>query len=165
MMRARRLLLVPALYVAALIWLAPLYVLAQPAPPPPPLAPPAVPAGPVPKVTGTCDRCGTVESIGQVTAKDPWTPLGSVPSSSDLGPTGVAVYQIGKGFSNQGQVFIGAAGGGVYQTRANQRNGTRWEIVVKMDDGSSRSIVQNYEPLFVAGDRVHVFGTQIELVQ
>ena len=47
----------------------------------------------------------------------------------------------------------------MYQTRANQRNVTRWEVVVKMDDGSGRSVVQNYEPLFVVGDRVHVFGT------
>jgi outer membrane lipoprotein SlyB len=146
---------------SALVWLAPLHALAQSAPPPP--VAPAVPAAS--SATGKCDRCGKVESIRQVIAKDQWTPLGSVPTSSDLGPTGVAVYQIGPGFSNQGQVFIGAAGGGVYQTRANQRNVTRWEIVVKMDDGSGRSVIQNYEPLFVAGDRVHVFGTQIELVQ
>ncbi len=151
------------LTASALVSLAPLHALAQLAPPPP--MSPTVPAGPVPKVTGACDRCGAVESIRQVVAKDQWTPLGSVPSSSDLGPTGVAVYQIGPGFSNQGQVFIGAAGGGVYQSRANQRNVTRWEVVVKMDDGSGRSVMQNYEPLFVVGDRVHVFGTQIELLQ
>ena len=34
-----------------------------------------------------------------------------------------------------------------------------------MDDGSSRSVVQNYEPLFVDDDRVRVFGTQVELIQ
>jgi outer membrane lipoprotein SlyB len=162
MMRAHRLPLLLTM-ATALAWLAPLHALAQLAPPPP--VAPAVPAGPVPKVTGVCDRCGAVETIRQVMAKDQWTPLGSVPLSSDLGPTGVAVYQIGPGFSNQGQVFIGAAGGGVYQTRANQRNVTRWEIVVRMDDGSGRSVIQNYEPLFVVGDRVHVFGTQIELLQ
>jgi len=162
MMHARWLPLVLGMCASALMWLAPLQALAQGAPPPPPMAP-AVPA--VPLGAGACDRCGKVETIRQVTAKDQWTPLGSVPSSSDLGPTGVAVYQIGPGFSNQGQVFIGAAGGGVYQTRANQRNVTRWEIVVKMDDGSGRSVIQNYEPLFVPGDRVHVFGTQIELLQ
>ena len=72
------------------------------------------------------------------------------------------MYQIGPG-SNQGQVI--SRGWGAYQTRANQRNVTRWEVVVKMDDGSSRSFVQNYEPLYVVGDRVHVFGTQLELVQ
>jgi outer membrane lipoprotein SlyB len=161
MMHAHMLPLLLAMCASALIWLAPLHALAQGAPPPP--MAPAVPA--VPLAAGACDRCGKVESIRQVTAKDQWTPLGSVPSSSDLGPTGVAVYQIGPGFSNQGQVFIGAAGGGVYQTRANQRNVTRWEVVVKMDDGSGRSVIQNYEPLLVVGDRVHVFGTQIELLQ
>ncbi len=99
-----------------------------------------------------CDRCGKVESIREVANKDQWTPLGSsVPRSSDLGATGVAAYQIGPGFSNQGQVMIGAAGGGAYQTRAKQRNNSRWEIVVKMDNGSARSIVQNYEPLLVIG--------------
>jgi outer membrane lipoprotein SlyB len=132
---------------------------AAPAKSPPAVAPAL--AGPAP----ACDRCGKVESIREVAVKDQWTPLGSVPSSSDLGPTGVAVYQIGPGFSNQGQVLVGAAGGGVYQTRANQRNRTRWEIVVKMDDGSGRSVVQNYEPLLVVGDRVRVFGSQIELLQ
>ncbi len=154
-------------------WL-PLQALAQstPAVAPGQPAPDAVPAPRVPAVapalsgpTPACDRCGKVESIREVAVKDQWTPLGSVPSSSDLGPTGVAVYQIGPGFSNQGQVLVGAAGGGVYQTRANQRNRSRWEIVVKMDDGSARSVVQNYEPLLVVGDRVHVFGSQIELLQ
>lgn len=161
MMHAHMLPLLLAMCASALIWFAPLQALAQGVPPPP--MAPAVPA--VPLAAGACDRCGKVESIRQVTAKDQWTPLGSVPASSDLGPTGVAVYQIGPGFSNQGQVFIGAAGGGVYQTRANQRNVTRWEVVVKMDDGSGRSVIQNYEPLLVVGDRVHVFGTQIELLQ
>jgi outer membrane lipoprotein SlyB len=146
--------------------LAPLNAMAQLAPPPPAApAPGAQTPGTAPSVIGGCDRCGKVEAIRQVSAKEQWTPLGSVPRSSDLGPTGVAVYQIGPGFSNQGQVFIGSAGGGTYQTRPNQRSITRWEVVVKMDDGSGRSLIQNYEPLFVVGDRVHVFGTQIELVQ
>jgi outer membrane lipoprotein SlyB len=161
MMRARCRLIVLTLAV-----LASLDALAQPAPPPPGAPAPGVQTpGAAPSVIGGCDRCGKIEAIRQVSAKEQWTPLGSVPRSSDLGPTGVAVYQIGPGFSNQGQVFIGAAGGGTYQSRANQGNVTRWEVVVKMDDGSGRSLIQNYEPLFVVGDRVHVFGTQIELVQ
>lgn len=125
-----------------------------------------IPASPVPASTGPCDRCGKVESIREVPNKDQWTPLGTVATpQSDLGSRGVAVYQVGPGFSNQGQVLVGAAGGTTYQTRANPRRGSRYEIVVKMDDGSSRSVVQNYEPLLVVGDRVRVLGTQVELVQ
>jgi hypothetical protein len=34
-----------------------------------------------------------------------------------------------------------------------------------MDDGSARSVIQNYEPLLQVGDRVRVFGSQLELIQ
>ena len=126
----------------------------------------ASPAAKLPALTtAACDRCGKVETIREVTAKDQWTPLGSVAPPNDLGPSAVAVYQVGPGFSNQGQVFVGAAGGAAYRTRPNKRDVTRWEVVIKMDDGSGRSVMQNYEPLFVVGDRVHVFGTQVELLQ
>ncbi len=147
-MHAHALPLVVAMIAAVSLSWSPLLVLAQPTP-----------------AAAACERCGKIESIRQAVNKDQWTPLGSVPPASDLGPAGVAVYKIGPGFSNQGQVLIGAAGGGAYQTPAKQRNATRWEVVVKMDDGSSRSIIQNYEPLLVIGDRVRVIGTQIDLVQ
>lgn len=160
------------MFCAALFaWLGAFSALAQqsPQPLPSPAAAGSASASPaikLPALTSTaCDRCGKVESIREVIAKDQWTPLGSVAPPTDLGPAAVAVYQVGPGFSNQGQVFVGAAGGAAYRTRPNKRDVTRWEVVVKMDDGSGRSVMQNYEPLFVVGDRVHVFGTQVELLQ
>jgi outer membrane lipoprotein SlyB len=83
--------------------------------------------------------------------------------SSGLNPSSITAYQIGR--DNQGQVTIGAAGGAVYQQNKPTQRVTRWEIVVRMDDGSARSVIQNYEPLLQVGDRVRVFGTQVELVQ
>jgi outer membrane lipoprotein SlyB len=161
----------------AAAWLGPGGVVAQRAPPPPPVPsdvqPPAsvlAPSGskPAPGTT-SCDRCGIVESVRQGAIQNQWTPLGTTPSvtsgSSDLNPSAITTYKIGKDLSNQGQVMIGAAGGAMYQTRPSQGNATRWEIVVRMDDGSARSVNQNYEPLLQVGDRVRVFGTQIELVQ
>ena len=152
---------------------------AQPAPPPPPVPSEAqqpasvlAPSGgkPAPGTTD-CDRCGKVEVIRQASGpSNQWTPLGSMPSvgagASDLRPSDVSTqYRIGRDLSNQGQVTIGAAGGAVYQTRPTPRTGTRWEILVRMDDGTVRTVNQNYEPLLQVGDRVRVFGTQIELVQ
>ena len=141
-----------------------------PLPPPPIPTSPSAPGAGAPPASGDCDRCGTVQSISRTTAKDQWTPLGSV-SASPLGtgdptnPSAVTMYQIGKGFSKQGTVLVGAAGGASYQTRPRELNTTRWEVVVRMDAGGTRSLTQNYEPMLREGDRVRVMGSQLELVQ
>ncbi len=141
---------------------------------PPGLAP--SPAGPPPSnaagpaTPDECVRCGKIESIRPVTAKDTWTPLGSVSTSplgagANGGPSAVTMVQIGPGFSNQGAVLIGAAGGAAYGTRPDNLNRQRWEIIVRMDAGGTRAVMQNYEPMLREGDRVRVLGTQLELVQ
>jgi outer membrane lipoprotein SlyB len=165
MIHAHALSLLVAVFATVSMLAMPLLALAQSTPQSTPVTT-TIPASPVPASSGPCDRCGKVDSIREVPNKDQWTPLGTVATpQSDLGARGVAVYQVGPGFSNQGQVLVGAAGGTTYQTRAKPRGGSRYEIVVKMDDGSSRSVLQNYEPLLVVGDRVRVLGTQVELVQ
>ncbi|HEY2865174.1 MAG TPA: hypothetical protein VGK37_16255 [Casimicrobiaceae bacterium] len=135
---------------------------AQGAPPLPPTTMPT-PGEAVP-----CDRCGTIQSIRQVTSKDQWTPLGTVSSSgtggSDLAPRAVTQFQIGRDMSKQGTVLLGSAGGAAYQSRPSGLNAARWEVVVRMDDGSPRTVTQNYQPLMRSGDRVHVYGTQVELL-
>ena len=159
--------------IALTVWLVQAAGQAPPGPPPLTLPPPMLPSTVAPSpatgepALGTtgCDRCGKIEAIRQAITKDQWTPLGSVPSSADIGPSGMTMYKIGKDFKNEGQVLVGAAGGTVYRTQPNQRNVTRWEVTVRMDDGSARTLTQNYEPLLQVGDRVRVFGTQIELVQ
>jgi outer membrane lipoprotein SlyB len=51
-----------------------------------------------------------------------------------------------------------------YQSRPSALNVQRWELVVRMDDGSVRSVTQNYQPMLQSGDRVRVVGTQVELL-
>jgi predicted protein tyrosine phosphatase len=84
---------------------------------------------------------------------------------ADGTPKGVVMYQVGPGFTNQGQVLLGAAGGAAYKSSPTERNASRWEIVVRMDSGDKRTLSQNYEPMLHQDDRVRVFGTQIELLQ
>jgi outer membrane lipoprotein SlyB len=130
--------------------------------------PPPPPNAPKPASTEACDRCGTISAIRQAASKDSWTPLGTVSSSSagasDLAPMGVTQYQVGRDLSKQGTVVLGAAGGVAYQSRPSALNAQRWELVVRMDDGSVRSVTQNYQPMLQSGDRVRVFGTQVELL-
>jgi outer membrane lipoprotein SlyB len=126
------------------------------------------PSAPKPTSTETCDRCGTITSIRQATSKDSWTPLGTLSSggtgNSDLAPLAITQYQVGRDLSKQGTVLLGAAGGVAYQSRPSALNVQRWELVVRMDDGSVRSVTQNYQPMLQSGDRVRVFGTQVELL-
>ena len=129
-------------------------------------------APPAPADAGDCERCGKIESIRPVTTKDTWAPLGSVSSSpaasvgggAGTSPSAVTMFQIGPGFSKQGTVLLGAAGGAAYQTRPSTLNAKRWEIIVRMDAGGTRAVTQNYEPMLREGDRVRVMGTQLELL-
>ena len=125
-------------------------------------------ASPRPVCNGVC---GTVQEVAPVAERQVWTPLGSVsasPSQSGLGGMGTSSttqMQFGKGFSNQGLVVIGAAGGAVYAQKPNEYRRTRYEVTLKMDDSTTRVISMSYEPLFVqVGDYVRVAGNNIELV-
>ncbi|MFO1303560.1 MAG: hypothetical protein U1F54_07495 [Burkholderiales bacterium] len=121
---------------------------------------------------GACDgTCGVIQQIAPVAERQVWTPLGSVSAGSiaNNGPSGAggatAQMQIGKGFTNQGVVVIGAAGGATYAQKPNEYRRTRWEVTLKMDDGTTRVVSMSYEPLFAqVGDYVRVAGNNLELV-
>jgi outer membrane lipoprotein SlyB len=115
-----------------------------------------------------CDACGVVQSIRMTTERTQWTPLGSATPSvvtASGSPTGsVSQVQIGPKFQSQGIVVLGAAGGAAYAKRPNAYEKPRWDVTVKMDRGGTRVVSQGYEPLLREGDRVRIFGTQLELV-
>jgi hypothetical protein len=119
-----------------------------------------------------CDNCGTVQSIVPVDLDQQWTPLGTVvPGTMAAGGPGndpaqiSTQYKIGKDLSNQGMVLLGAQGGAMYARRPETVRDRRWQVTVKMDQGLVRQLAQSYEPSLHEGDRVHVYGTQLELIQ
>ena len=115
-----------------------------------------------------CEACGVVLSIRMTTERTQWTPLGSTTPSvvtATGSPTGsVTQLSIGPKLQNQGIVVVGAAGGAAYAKRPNAYEKPRWDVTVKMDRGGTRVVSQGYEPLLREGDRVRIFGTQLELV-
>jgi outer membrane lipoprotein SlyB len=118
-----------------------------------------------------CANCGVVQSINIVSARQQWTPLGAVadPPNVGGGPTGqtggATMMSFGQGFSNKGLVVVGAAGGAAYAQKPNEHQRQRWDVTVKMDSGPPPRLVSlSYEPYFQEGDRVRVFGNQLELI-
>lgn len=112
-----------------------------------------------------CTNCGRVESIREYTAKTGWTPLGAAGTAGardSAGDAGRVSTQYN--FSSGNMVLLGAAGGAGYAKRPNSYERPRWEIVVRMDDGSRRTVSHDYEPTLREGDRVRVYGTQLELM-
>ena len=129
------------------------------------VSPPAFPQA----ASDRCEACGTVLSIQTMNERAQWTPLGTVtPSMVDPGgsATGTATkqLQIGRDLKNQGIVVLGAAGGAAYAKRPNEYTKPRFDVTVKMDRGGTRVVSQSYEPFVREGDRVRVFGTQLELI-
>lgn len=114
---------------------------------------------------GTCANCGRIESIGQTTVATGWTPLGAMASAGapqSAADAGRVSTQYN--FSSGNVVLLGAAGGAGYAKRPNAYQRPRWQVAVRMDDGSRRSVSLDYEPELREGDRVRVFGTQLELM-
>ena len=118
-----------------------------------------------------CDSCGTVADIRQTTEKSGWTPLGTVVPSAgpgdSIGTTGrvASASQIDAQGKTKGLVILGAAGGASYAKRPDSYQQPRWDLDVKMDAGGTRTVSLRYDPPFRPGDRVRVYGTQLELVQ
>jgi len=112
-----------------------------------------------------CANCGRVESVREYTAKTGWTPLGATataganPGAADAGRVSTQYN-----FATGNVVLLGAAGGAGYAKRPNSYERPRWEIAVRMDDGSRRAVTHDYEPAMQVGDRVRVYGTQLELM-
>jgi hypothetical protein len=115
-----------------------------------------------------CANCGTVTGIEKTTVQEQWTALGTVtPGAVSAQSAGSEEMRSAFAFNKQGgreMVFLGAAGGAVYSKRPNAYQKPRWDVSVKMDTGGTRVIQQTYEPLLKEGDRVRIYGTQIELI-
>lgn len=117
-----------------------------------------VPAGslpPPPPAPATCRECGTVESVREVAQQGQGTGLGAV-AGGVLG--GVLGHQVGSGRGNDLATVVGAVGGAVagHQVEKSQRKTVRYEITVRMDDGTMQTISAESQPSWHGGERVKV---------
>ena len=100
-----------------------------------------------------CAECGVVVSVRQIEVKGQGTGLGAVAG-------GVAGAVVGKELSGGKDLgtLVGAAGGAIagHQIERHARTTKRYQVQVRMTDGSVRTVTYSTAPAWKAGDRVRL---------
>ncbi len=109
-----------------------------------------------------CGNCGVITAIRAIEQPGEATGLGAVAG----GVAGALVgSQIGQGRGTTAAEIAGAAGGAYagHQIEKSYRKTTRYEIDVRMQDGTRRVISQSTPPALNVGDKVRIINGQLEL--
>lgn len=125
---------------------------------PPALATPAAaatPASPPMASPSACADCATVVAV---------TPVGTAARPSGVGAVGGAVlggvvgHQMGKGRGRDAMTAAGAIGGALAGNALEKRHGEskRYDVTVRLPDGSQRRFSVAQAPAFSPGDRVRL---------
>ncbi len=118
----------------------------------PPLAqlPPPPPAAVVPP---RCMDCGSIENVREVEQKGQGSWIGPV-----AGGVGGAILgkQMGKGAGNTIMTVLGAAGGAYagHEIEKRVRSTKHWDVSVRLEDGSLRTVSYDTLPAWRIGERV-----------
>ncbi|MBJ7309252.1 glycine zipper 2TM domain-containing protein [Rugamonas sp. CCM 8940] len=107
-----------------------------------------------------CHQCGVIESVREITTRAQGSGVGAA-GGAVLG--GLLGNQVGGGHGRQLATVVGAVGGAVAgnQIEGNVNASHSYEIVVRMDDGSSRTLHQGSKPGWGNGDSVKVVNGQL----
>jgi outer membrane lipoprotein SlyB len=110
---------------------------------------PTVPAG----------QLAVVESVREVREPGEAKGVGAV-AGGVVG--GVLGHKLGK--KKPLVTVVGAAGGAFagHQIEKHARGEKRWEVAVRLDDGSQRTLSSELEPAWRAGDRVRVVDNRLQ---
>lgn len=108
-----------------------------------------------PEAKAACDNCGTVVETKTVKKEGEGSGAGAVVGGV-LG--GVLGHQIGSGRGNTAATVVGAGAGAYagHQVEKNQKSTTTYQVIVKMEDGKSRTFNFPKETSYRAGDRIKV---------
>ncbi len=109
----------------------------------------------------SCYDCGVIESVNEVERAGDGTGLGAVGGAIAGGALG---NTMGRGRGNLAMSVLGAVGGAIagHQVEKKVRASKSYEITVRFDDGSIRTVSQSTPPAWRAGDKVRVDGGSIQ---
>jgi len=128
----------------------------------------AAPAtAPAPKVTASrpriassaaaCADCGVVESIQAVEVPGEGSALGAI-GGAVVG--GVLGNQVGRGRGRTAATVVGAGAGAYagHEIEKNVKKSVSYQVRVRMNDGTVRTIQENAPPALAVGQKVRVTG-------
>jgi len=115
---------------------------------------------PVMQSAPACANCGTVSAIREAEKKGEGTGLGAI-GGAVVG--GVIGNQFGGGSGKKILTVAGAAGGAYagHQVEKSARSTKVWNVSIRMDDGSDRTIALGSAPALAVGDKVRLEGNNI----
>lgn len=110
-----------------------------------------------------CANCGIVESVRAIEHRGQGSGVGAV-GGAVLG--GLLGNQVGSGHGRQLATVAGAVGGAVAgnQIEGNMKKSTTWDITVRMDNGSRRTIHSSRQPEWRNGDPVRIVKGQLRSI-
>lgn len=108
-----------------------------------------------PKAAPVCYSCGTVIAVNAVKVQGTASGVGAVGGAVAGGVVG---HQFGKGRGKDAMTVLGAVGGALAgnQVEKTVRSTTRYDVVVRMQDGSTQTVSDTSPPPFSNGDKVRV---------
>ena len=115
------------------------------------------------KHAAVCKSCGVIQSVRSIEHR---------PQGSGVGAAGGAILggllgnQVGGGHGRQLATVAGAVGGAVAgnQVESSMKTTHTWRVVVRMDNGTTRTINQSTQPSWGTGDAVRVVNGQLRSV-
>jgi len=122
-----------------------------PPPPPPNAAPPRV----------ICGDCGVIESVKEIKKDGQGSGLGAVGGAVAGGVLG---HQTGNGRGQEVMTVLGALGGAFAGNEVEKKvkTSSEYRIVVRFEDGSSRTYPATTAPTWHIGDKVRVVNGAIQ---
>jgi len=110
-----------------------------------------------------CSNCGKVEQIRVVEQSD-WKKYAAPAAGAVVG--GVIGHQFGGGSGKTALTVVGALGGGMAGHKVEEKHRDKvYEVIVRMDDGSHRTVTYQSSPPVREGDRVRLRDGQLVLVE
>ncbi|QKO23286.1 glycine zipper 2TM domain-containing protein [Rhodoferax sp. BAB1] len=116
-------------------------------------------AMPTPAAAPVCIDCATVTAVTPFEREVPTSGVGAV-AGGVLGA--IVGNQIGQGSGRDAARVIGAIGGGIAgnQIEKNRKKVQAWQVELRMDDGSRRSL--ELDTPIAVGERVRYDGSKLE---